>query len=212
MSKTRLFLGILIFGSIWGFSECIVGSIFTDAGLPAGQLMVGFFVITFLVLSRIYYRQPGMQIGMGFVAGTLRLFNPMGCHLCSAIAIIAEGAIFELIWYKISSDLNELKSLTMQVSMGIITAYFVYIFGYIITQVLSPIIAGTGFFINNLVVLMPNILAGGILPSLIGGFIIPTVLLLKRLDLRLKDRIYYPTTIGISVICWFIVVVNWLLA
>ncbi len=212
MSKTRLILGILIFGSIWGFSECVIGSIFTDVGLPAGQLMVGFFVITFLVLSRIYYRQPGMQVGMGLVAGTLRLFNPMGCHLCSAIAIIAESAIFELIWYKLSYDLNELKSLTMQISMGIITAYFVYIFGYIITQILSPIIAGTGFFINNLVVLMPNILASGILPALIGGFVIPTVLLAKRLDLTLKDRIYYPTTIGISVICWFIVIGNWLLA
>ena len=211
MNKTRLFLGILIFGSIWGFSECVIGSIFTDAGFPAGQLMVGFFAITFLVLSRIYFRQPGMQIGMGLVAGTLRLFNPMGCHLCSAIAIIAEGAIFELIWYKLSYDLRELKSLTLQVSMGIITAYFVYIFGYIITQILSPIIAGTGFFINNLVAIMPNIIASGVFPALIGGFVLPTVLLVKRLDLSLKDRIYYPTTIGISFICWFIVIGNWFL-
>ena len=40
----------------------------------------------------------------------LRLFNPfVGCHLCSAIAIMAEGAIFEIIWYKISFDLKELK-------------------------------------------------------------------------------------------------------
>ena len=212
MNKTRLFLGILIFGSIWGFSECVIGSVFNDAGLPTGELMVGFFAITFLVISRIYYRQPGMQIGMGLVAGTLRLFNPMGCNLCSAIAILAEGAIFELIWYRLSFDLTELKSLTMQVSMGIITSYSVFIFGYIITQILSPIVAGTGFFINNLLVIMPNILAGGILPALIGGFVLPTVLLIKRLDLSLKDRIYYPTTIGISFICWFIVIGNWLLA
>ena len=152
MNKKRLFLGIIIFGTIWGFSECVIGSLFNDAGLPSGELMVGFFAITFLAVSRIYYRQPGMQFGMGLVAGTLRLFNPMGCHLCSAIALIAEGAIFELIWYKLSYDLNELKTLTLQVSMGIITAYLVFIVGYIVTQILSPVIAGTGFFINNLVV------------------------------------------------------------
>ena len=119
MDKKRLFFGILILGSLWGLSESVIGSVFSDAGLPAGQLMVGFFVITFLVVSRIYFRQAGMQIGMGLIAGTLRLFNPMGCHLCSAIAIIAEGAIFELIWYRLSFDLSELKEPTLQISMGI---------------------------------------------------------------------------------------------
>jgi hypothetical protein len=170
--------------------------------------MVGFFVITFLVVSRIYFRQPGMQIGMGLVAGTLRLFNPMGCHLCSAIAIIAEGAIFELIWYKFSFDLSELRGPTMQISMGIISGYFIYIFGYIVTQILSPIVAGSGFYFNNLIILMPNILAGGVLPALISGFVLPTVLLLKRLDLAVKDRIFYPTTLAVSIVCWLIVVGN----
>jgi hypothetical protein len=212
MNKTRLILGILIFGSIWGFSECVIGNYFNDAGLPTAELMVGFFAITFLVLSRIYFHQPGMQIGMGLVAGTLRLFNPMGCHLCSAVAIIAEGAIFELIWYKLSFDLRELKTLTMQVSMGIISSYVVFISGYIITQVLTPVIAGTGFFIENLLIIMPNILAGGVIPALIGGFVVPAVILVKRLDLTIKDRIYYPTTIGITILCWFIVIGNWLLA
>jgi hypothetical protein len=212
MNKKRLILGILIFGSIWGFSECIIGNIFSDSSLPTAQLMVGFFAIPLLVLSRIYFRQPGMQIGMGLVAGTLRLFNPMGCHLCSAIAIIAEGGIFELIWLKLSSDLRELKPITMQISMGIISGYFVFIFGFIITQILSPIIAGTGFFIENLVLIMPNILADGMIPALIGGIAIPTVLFVNSFNLSIKDRIYYPTTIGISAICWFIVISNWLLA
>ena len=212
MDKKRLFFGILILGSLWGLSESVIGSVFSDAGLPAGQLMVGFFVITFLVVSRIYFRQAGMQIGMGLIAGTLRLFNPMGCHLCSAIAIIAEGAIFELIWYRLSFDLSELKEPTLQISMGIISGYCIYIFGYIITQIFSPIVAGSGFYLNNLLINIPNILAGGILPALISGFVLPTVLLFKRLDLTLKDRIYYPTTLAISIACWLIVVGNWLYA
>ena len=172
--------------------------------------MTGVFAIIFLVLSRTIYRQPGMQFGMGLVAGSLRLFNPfMGCHLCSAIAIMAEGAIFELIWYKISFDFNELKSLIMKSSMGIISAYFIYIGGYIVTQILTPIAAGANFYIENLIVFMPRILSSGLFAAIIGGAVLPIVLMAKDLKITLKDRLYYPTTIGISILCWFIVIGNW---
>lgn len=212
MGKMKLLAGILVFGSLWGFSECIIGSTLYDAGLPAGAIMTGFFVITFLVISRMIYQQPGMQLGMGFVAGALRLFNPfVGCHLCAALAIMAEGAIFEVIWYKISFDFRELKTLTMQASMGILTAYLVYIGGYIVTQILTPVISGPGFYFENLIVIMPNILSSGLLPALIGAAVLPAVLLVKKIDLRLKDPLYYPTTMGVSALCWFIVFGNWLL-
>ncbi|KYK30625.1 MAG: hypothetical protein AYK22_03325 [Thermoplasmatales archaeon SG8-52-3] len=212
MKNLKLLAGILVFGSLWGFSECIIGSGLSEFGLPTGAIMTGFFAITFLVISRMTYRQPGMQLGMGLVAGALRLFNPfVGCHLCSALAIMAEGAIFEVIWYKISLDLTEIKPLTMQISMGIISAYFVYIGGYIITQIFTPIVSGSGFFIENLITFMPNILSSGLLSALIGAFVLPVILLTKKIDLRLKDRLYYPTTIGISVFCWLFVVGNWFL-
>ena len=58
----KLFAGILVFGSLWGFSEIFLGSMLKDAGLPYGAIMTGFFVLTFLVLSRMFYRQPGMQL------------------------------------------------------------------------------------------------------------------------------------------------------
>ena len=212
MKNFKLLAGILVFGSLWGFSECIIGSSLGEIGLPTGAIMTGFFAITFLVISRMTYQKPGMQLGMGIVAGTLRLFNPfVGCHLCSALAIMAEGAIFEIIWYKISFDLRELKPLSMQISMGILSAYFVYIGGYIITQILTPIISGSGFFIGNLIAFMPNILSSGLIPALTGAVVLPAVLLTKKLDLRLKDHLYYPTTIGISAFCWIFVIGYWFL-
>ncbi len=212
MNNVKLLAGILVFGSLWGFSECIIGSSLSETGLPTGAIMTGFFAITFLVISRMTYHRPGMQLGMGVVAGALRLFNPfVGCHLCSALAIIAEGAIFEVFWYKISFDFRELKPLTMQISMGVLSAYFVYIGGYIITQIFTPIISGSGFFVDNLIAFIPNILSSGLLAALIGAVVLPSVLLTKKIDLRLKDRLYYPTTIGISTFCWLFVIGNWLL-
>lgn len=212
MKKIKLLAGILVFGSLWGFSEVIIGTSIQDIGLPTGAIMTGVFAISFLVLSRMIYRQPGMQFGIGLVAGGLRLFNPfVGCHLCSAIAIMAEGAIFEIIWYKISLDFSELKTVIMKSSMGIISAYFICIGGYILTQILTPIAAGASFYIENLIVFMPRILSSGLIAAVIGGAVLPIVLLTEKIDITVKDKLYYPTTIGLSILCWFIVIGNWFL-
>lgn len=209
MEKMKLFAGILVFGSLWGFSECIIGSTLHDASLPAGAIMTGVFAVGLMTLSRLIYRQHGMQLGMGMVAGLLRLFNPFGgCFICSAIAIMAEGMIFELIWYKMSLDLKELKPLTIGSSMGVITAYGCYVSGYIVTQILTPIVSSAGFYIENLIVFIPQILASGLTAALLGGVIVPATLLVKKFDISIKDQLYYPTTIGVSAVCWFIVIAN----
>ena len=209
MEKMKLFAGILVLGSLWGFSECIIGSVLRDSNLPAGALMTGVFAMGLMTMSRMLYRQRGMQLGMGLVAGALRLFNPFGgCFICSAIAIMAEGLIFEILWYKISLDLNELRLPKLSVSMGITSAYLIYVGGYIVTQVLTPVLSSAGFYLENLLVFIPQILAAGLLAAIIGGITVPAVLATKKLDIAIRDRLYYPATIGISLVCWFVVIAN----
>ncbi len=213
MEKMKLFAGIIVFGSVWGFSECIFGSILHNAQLPAGAIMTGLFAVSLMVMSRIIYKQRGMQFGMSIVAGALRFFSPFGGNLgffiCSAIAIITEGVIFELIWYKISLDLKELKLLRMSSSLGVITAYCCYVGGYIVTQILTPIMSSAGFYIENLIVRLPWMFASGLIAVLISGILVPVILFLKKIDIMIKDRVYYPTTVGISALCWLIVISVW---
>jgi len=209
----KLFAAILVFGSFWGLSEVLIGSSLHNMGLPSGAIMSGIFALTILVLSRMIFRQTGMQLGIGFIAGALRMFNPfIGCHLCSAIAIVAEGALFELIWYKLSFDSEYLEKPYMQASMGTITAYVLFVGGHIVTQILTPIVAGATFYVQNLIVFMPRIIAGGLLPAITGGVVLPIITLSKNLDITLKDKVYYPTTLGISLICWLLILGNFLLA
>lgn len=209
-SKKKLIAGIIIFGSLWGFSEVLLGSTLENAGISSGGIMTGFFAITFLVVSKIFYRQPGIQLGMGLIAGGLRIFNPfVGYQICSAIAIMTEGAVFELIWYKFSFDIEKYKTYTIQMSMGILTAFLLYVSGYTITQILTPILAGSGFYFENLVIFMPRILASGLLPALIGAFMVPVIMQIKKLDLTVKDKLYYPVTISISIFCWIFVIGIW---
>jgi hypothetical protein len=163
-------------------------------------------------MSRLIYHQRGMQLGIGLVAGALRLFNPFGgCFICSAIAIMAEGMLFELVWYTISFDLKELQTLTFQGSLGIVTSYILYVGGYIITQILTPVFSTAGFYLENLIVFIPQILASGLLAALLGAVTIPAVAQLKHLKLTVTDRLYYPVTVGVSAACWILVITNTLI-
>jgi hypothetical protein len=207
MNKLKLFAGMLVFGSLWGFSECLIGTWFSDIGLPSGLIMTGLFAMTFLVMSRMIFPYHGMQIGMGLIAGGLRFFNPFGgCHLCSALAIMAEGVIFELIWYGVTNfEFKHCNTFTNRLSLGIISAYLVYVGGYIITQILTPLSFGQ-FYIQNLIAMMPQYLARGLPAALIGGITVPVVLSLRNLKLHIKDIYYYPATIGISGFCWISII------
>lgn len=212
MKNIKFIAGIIVFGSLWGFAECILGSVLRDINLPAGAIMTGIFAIGLMTLSRTTFRQPGMQTGIGLVAGALRLFNPFGgCFICSAIAIMAEGFLFDLIWTSFSLDLKKPQTLTIQTSLGIISAYIVYVGGYIITQILTPLFSSAGFYLENLLVFIPQIFTSGLLAALIGAITVPAIFTLKKLDLSIRDRIYYPITMGISAICWIIVILNTLL-
>jgi hypothetical protein len=213
MEKIKIIAGIIVFGSIWGFAECIIGPLFEKTGLPSGVIMTSIFAIGLMMITRLLFKRRGMQLGMGLVAGLLRLFNPFGaCVICSAIAIAAEGLIFELIWYKISLDFNELKSISMKISMGIITSYSCYVGGYILTQIFTPIIASNNFYFENLMIFIPQILSRGFLAIIFGSVTISSIFILKKFDITLiRDRIYYPIVTTVTVLCWFIVIINTLL-
>jgi hypothetical protein len=217
MKYTKLLAGILIFGSLWGFAECIIGSLLRDFtwngnSLPAGALMTGIFAIGLMTLSRVIFRQPGMQAGMGLVAGALRLFNPFGgCYLCSAIAIMAEGVLFDIIWTGFALDQKKTYPGLSQLCFGITSSYIVYIGGYFVTQTLTPVFSNAGFHVENLIAFIPNILASGLFAALLGALIVPLAIQLKQLDITIKDRLYYPITIGVSATCWAVVIVNTLI-
>jgi hypothetical protein len=209
MKNMKLVAAVLVFGSLWGFAECIIGSMLRDANLPAGALMTGIFALGLMTLSRITFRQPGMQTGMGLVAGALRVFNPFGgCFLCSAIAIMAEGILFDILWTGFSLDQKITHSIIDQASIGITASYIVYIGGYFVTQILTPVFTSAGFHLENLLAFIPQILASGLLAALLGVITVPAVFMVKQIDVSVKDRFYYPITLGVSALCWIVVIVN----
>lgn len=206
----KLAAGILALGSLWGVSEILLGSILRDADLPAGALLTSVVALGLLVFGRMQYQQRGLALGMGLVAGTLRLVNPFGgCFLCSALAIMAEGALFELLLVGLSSDLRELKSsLVMQSCLGIVSAYALYVGGYIITQTLTPVLSSAGFSPADLVAVLPQIFASGLLAAVVGAVTAPAVFALRKAHLTLRSSLYYPVTVGTAATSWCLAAAN----
>jgi hypothetical protein len=212
MRYSRTIAGIIALGSLWGFAECIIGSWLRDAGLPVGTLMTAIVGIGLLTLSKTIFPQRGTQLGMGLIAGTLRLIYPFGgCYVCSGIAIMAEGALFELLWTWIDTDLRQIKTLSMQACLGIITGYIVYVGGYTVTQILTPLLSTAGFDAANLIAFTPQILASGLLPAIITAITVPTVITLRKLHLTIEDPLYYPLTAATAAASWCLVIANTLI-
>jgi hypothetical protein len=214
MKHLRLITGVIALGSLWGFSECIIGAWLRDANLPAGAILTAIVAIGLMTFSKTIFPHRGVPLTMGLIAGTLRYINPVPigtCIICSAIAIMGEGLLFELLWTPLSTNLKEIKPIYLQSCLGIISGYIIYVGGYLVTQILTPLLSTAGFDASNLFAFIPQILASGLLPAVIGAFTIPAVLALKRLHLTLKDSQYYPLTAATAATSWLLVIINTLI-
>lgn len=203
MSKTKILLGVIVFGSIWGLSECVLG------GYVSGAVLTGMVALGLMAATRLVYNQKGMQLGMGLVAAALRAVNPLGGSVvCSVIAIAVEGAIFELVWFAFSSDMEKAESISIMVSAGIITAYACYTLAYVMSQIVTPLFfSAANLQFGNLAVFIPTILSKGVIAGLIGGVVFPAVVLVKQIEISsIRSRWYYSLGSIAAAACWIIVI------
>ncbi len=196
----KLLATVLLFGSLWGLFEVSVGDFLHGYNL---SVVTAAFAIFLMSITRLKYGQPGIQLGMALVAGLLRHFNPVGtCLICSSIAIIIEGLAFEIIWV---FPWKKYNTLPMKVGMGVISFYSIYAFGYLVTQVLTPLFTAT-FFLNDLIVVLPKIFSQAALAGLIGSVSLPLAFWVDSLSISINDKFYYPATISLICICWVAII------
>jgi hypothetical protein len=204
MNKIKIILGVVVFGSIWGLLECVLGS-----HLP-GSVLTGGVALGLMTATRFIYNQKGMQAGMALVAAALMAFNPLGgCVICSVIAVAAEGAVFELVWFTFSSDIEKTESISIKICAGIVTAYACYTLAYVMSQIVTPLFfSDAKLRLGDLAVLIPNILSKGLVAGLIGGVVFPVVALVRKISVSfLRSRRYYPLCSIVAATCWIVVII-----
>ncbi len=211
MDKYRVLAGIVLFGSLWGMTECLLGE-FAPAGFPAGAFLGGFIGLGLMLLTRRLYNVMWMQLGMAIVAGALRFWAPVGtCVICSALAIMAEGMVFELIFNRPVFDINRsssMRSAKTLAMVGVIAGFTIYVVGYMFTQIFTPILTTGTFSTSNFISVLPIIIGSGFFAAVFGGITTPLAVLAKQLYVNVmsvRKEHYYAAAAGISTFCWALV-------
>ena len=174
MDKYRVLAGIVLFGSLWGMLECMMGE-FSVGWFPMGALLGGFVGLGLMMYTRRLYNVMWMQLGMAIVAGVLRYWAPVGtCVICSALAIMAEGFVFELIFNRAvfnihgTSQLDLKKARTLGL-IGIIAGFTIYVTGYMFTQIFTPLLTEGDLVFANFLNNLPVMVGAGFFAAVFGG-------------------------------------------
>jgi len=210
MNRYRMLMGIVVFGTVWGLLECLIGGVPQGSGamanFPTGAFLAGFVGVGLMAGTRRIFGVPGMQLGMALVAGLLRFFAPIGTVvICSALAIAAEGIVFEIILLAPSLNLAKLRRPVPLMSLGVIIGYSVYVAGYLFTHVTTPIASGEAFVAADLMSVLPLGLGRGFFAAVAAGIAMPIVVLSRSLHIdveRVAREHYYPISTIVTVFCW----------
>jgi len=213
MDKYRILAGIILFGSLWGMLECMLGELGID-WFPMGAFLGGFIGLGLMMLTRRLYGAMWMQLGMAIVAGALRFWAPVGtCVICSALAIMAEGMIFELIFNRPTFNIHgtsqlDLRSTKTLALIGIIAGFTIYVTGYMFTQIMTPLLTEGVFVPANFLNNIPIMVGAGFFAAVFGAISLPLAVKSKQLNIDvtgIKQRNYYAAAASVSTFCWVLV-------
>ena len=209
MNSYWMLAGVLLFGSLWGMLECMMGEV-SPSWFPMGAFLGGFIGLGLMMLTRRLYNVMWMQLGMAIVAGALRFWAPVGtCVVCSALAIMAEGFVFELIFNRPVFNVHgpsHMRSAKTLALLGIISGFVIFTVGYMFTQIMTPVLTGAIFSVDNFGHNLPVMVGSGFFAAVFGGVALPlTVLSMRPLHLSIKKRVYYRAATGLSACCWMLV-------
>jgi hypothetical protein len=215
-SWTRVIIGILVFGSIWGLLEATLGGFLNMIVLPNKGAIMGGIGMAIMGAALAIYRKPAMLPGIGIVAASFKwlnswlLFVPASAiHIVNpAMAIFLESLVFSLVvtflMYRMDKNVYVGAWAAFLAGLISVTAY-----GYFSVYIMhAPLFERMG------VSSVPEFIAGhGVIQAVFFGMLAPLGYLLgKKLAatapvfLR-RPLYYYATSAAIICVCLVISVV-----
>jgi len=120
---------ILFFGSLWGFSEVVLGGIlYKNSSIHHPDIFLSIIAFCILAVAYTSIRRNGITTSVASVAALFRAVNagPFYCHL---LAIFLLGVVFDLITLSIKTD--RLNWLTGAFSAWLGYALFAFTITYV---------------------------------------------------------------------------------
>ncbi len=210
-SVVNLIIGVLVFGSIWGFLEATLGGFLNLIIFPnKGAIMSGIGV-AIMAAALASYRKPAMLTGIGIIAASFKWFNawllfvPLNRVqvINPAMAIFLESLAFTLVAALLMDRIA--KHLLVGTGAGVLVGFmsaiaYVY-FAVYVTH--SPIferlgIKSIGEFITGNAVVQAAFF-GIFLPL---GYLVGEKLAVLTYPLRAYRFLYYVTSVATIALCW----------
>jgi len=209
-SWTRVIIGILVFGSIWGLLEATLGGFLNMIIFPNKGAIMGGIGMAIMGAALAIYRKPAMLPGIGIVAASFKLLNswllfvPVSAiHIVNpAMAIFLESLAFSLVvtflMYRIDKNVYVGAWGAFLAGLISVTAY-----GYFSVYIMhAPLFERMG------VSSVPGFIAGhGVIQAVFFGMLAPLGYLVGRklaatapVFLR-RPLYYYATSAAIVCVC-----------
>jgi len=207
----HLIIGILIFGSIWGFFEATLGGFLNMIIFPnKGAIMSGIGVAVMGTALAIY-KKPGMLPGIGIVAASFKLLNvwllfvPISAVYIvnPAMAIIFESLAFSLVAAFLMKRIA--KNASVGIGAGILaglmsaTAYVYFAVHIMHAPLFERMgVSSIGGFIANQGIVQAAFF-GVLLPA---GYLIGEKLAAKTFAVPINKPLYYAASAATIGLCW----------
>ncbi len=211
----RLIIGILVFGSLWGFLEATLGGFLHMIIFPnKGAIMSGIGV-AIMASALAIDRKPGMLPGIGIVAASFKLLDvwlfslPItSIHIMNpAMAIIFESLAFSLVAVFLMNKIakNAFVGIGAGVLTGIVSATaWVYFAIYVMNALAyARVVFTAGEYIANQGVVQA-VFFGVFLPL---GYLVGEKLATTTSSVLARRPLYYATSAAIICFCWGISIV-----
>ena len=205
-----LIIGILVFGSIWGFLEATLGGFLHMVIFPnKGAIMSGIGV-ALMGSALAIYKKPSMLPGIGIVAASFKLLDvwlfalPIASiHIINpAMAIIFESLAFSLVATFLMNRIakNAYVGIGAGALTGLVSAIaWVYFAIYVMNApAYNRVLTTVGAYIPNQGVIQA-IFLGVFLPL---GYLIGEKLVAVIPSALERRPLYYATSAAVICLCW----------
>ena len=210
-----ILVGILVFGSMWGFLEATLGGFLHMVIFPNKGAIMGGIGVAIMASALAIYKKPSMLPGIGIIAALFKLLDvwlfalPIASiHIINpAMAIIFESLAFSLVAVFVMKKMakNAFIGVGGGVLAGIVsTIAWVYFAIYVMNApAYARVVFTAGGFIANQGVVQAAFL--GVFVPL--GYLVGEKLAAKTFPVLINRSLYYATSAAIICLCWGIGVI-----
>ncbi|MGD8540541.1 MAG: hypothetical protein PVI66_17645 [Candidatus Aminicenantes bacterium] len=95
MRNPKNWLWFILFGSLWGINEVVMGEVLSTSNVPHYSVLLTVIALFILALARGIVNRPGSSTAIGLIAVLFKLANaaPFYCHL---LGIFMVGLTFDV--------------------------------------------------------------------------------------------------------------------